>query len=83
MKTYCSSTGPKEDFRAGISPRSIKGNIGLVGLAIMGSDLARNLASGAGTTVAVLNRSREKTATMLGEHPEDREEDCIRGVSAL
>ena len=36
-------------------------NIGVVGLAVMGSNLARNLASREGNTVAVLNRSRSKT----------------------
>lgn len=32
-------------------------NIGVVGLAVMGSNLARNLASREGNTVAVYNRS--------------------------
>jgi len=45
-------------------------NIGVVGLAVMGSNLARNLASREGNTVAVYNRSREKTDTLLAEHPE-------------
>ena len=45
-------------------------NIGVVGLAVMGSNLARNLASREGNTVAVYNRSHEKTATLLAEHPE-------------
>ncbi|MCU1416315.1 MAG: phosphogluconate dehydrogenase ((+)-dependent, decarboxylating), partial [Schumannella sp.] len=36
-------------------------NIGVVGLAVMGSNLARNLASRAGNTVAIFNRSYEKT----------------------
>ena len=45
-------------------------NIGVVGLAVMGSNLARNLASREGNTVAVFNRSHEKTDTLLAEHPE-------------
>ncbi|WP_309067369.1 NADP-dependent phosphogluconate dehydrogenase [Microbacterium sp.] len=45
-------------------------NIGVVGLAVMGSNLARNLASREGNTVVVFNRSREKTDQLLAEHPE-------------
>ncbi|RZT62288.1 6-phosphogluconate dehydrogenase [Microcella alkaliphila] len=45
-------------------------NIGVVGLAVMGSNLARNLASREGNTVAVYNRSWEKTETLVTEHPE-------------
>ncbi|HEY0249672.1 MAG TPA: NADP-dependent phosphogluconate dehydrogenase [Gryllotalpicola sp.] len=45
-------------------------NIGVVGLAVMGSNLARNLASREGNTVAVFNRSWERTETLITEHPE-------------
>ena len=45
-------------------------NIGVVGLAVMGSNLARNLASREGNTVAIFNRSHAKTQTLLDEHPE-------------
>ena len=45
-------------------------NIGVVGLAVMGSNLARNLASREGNTVAVFNRSRAKTDELLAAHPE-------------
>ncbi|GGH38216.1 NADP-dependent phosphogluconate dehydrogenase [Microbacterium album] len=45
-------------------------NIGVVGLAVMGSNLARNLASREGNTVAVFNRSRDKTDLLVSEHPE-------------
>ncbi|MBC7592306.1 MAG: NADP-dependent phosphogluconate dehydrogenase [Salinibacterium sp.] len=45
-------------------------NIGVVGLAVMGSNLARNLASRDGNSVAIFNRSYEKTETLLAEHPE-------------
>ncbi|CAN5124246.1 NADP-dependent phosphogluconate dehydrogenase [soil metagenome] len=45
-------------------------NIGVVGLAVMGSNLARNLASREGNTVAIFNRSYEKTQTLMDEHPE-------------
>lgn len=45
-------------------------NIGVVGLAVMGSNLARNLASREGNTVAVFNRSRAKTDELVAEHPE-------------
>jgi len=47
-----------------------KANIGVVGLAVMGSNLARNLASRAGNTVAIFNRSYEKTQALMDEHPE-------------
>ncbi|WP_166878414.1 MULTISPECIES: NADP-dependent phosphogluconate dehydrogenase [unclassified Salinibacterium] len=45
-------------------------NIGVVGLAVMGSNLARNLASREGNTVAVYNRTWERTDTLITEHPE-------------
>jgi 6-phosphogluconate dehydrogenase len=45
-------------------------NIGVVGLAVMGSNLARNLASREGNTVAVYNRSAERTDLLVSEHPE-------------
>jgi 6-phosphogluconate dehydrogenase len=45
-------------------------NIGVVGMAVMGSNLARNLASREGNTVAIFNRSYEKTQTVLDAHPE-------------
>ncbi|GAA4671464.1 NADP-dependent phosphogluconate dehydrogenase [Frondihabitans cladoniiphilus] len=45
-----------------------KANIGVVGLAVMGSNLARNLASREGNTVAVYNRSPERTDVLLDEH---------------
>jgi 6-phosphogluconate dehydrogenase len=49
---------------------SATANIGVVGLAVMGSNLARNLASREGNTVAIFNRSFERTETLLTEHPE-------------
>ncbi len=45
-------------------------NIGVVGLAVMGSNLARNLASRAGNVVAIYNRSPERTNALIEEHPE-------------
>lgn len=45
-------------------------NIGVVGLAVMGSNLARNLASREGNTVAIFNRSPERTRRLVEEHPE-------------
>lgn len=47
-----------------------KANIGVVGLAVMGSNLARNLASRKGNTVAVYNRTYSRTQELLTEHPE-------------
>ena len=47
-----------------------KANIGVVGLAVMGSNLARNLASREGNRVAIYNRSVEKTKILNTEHPE-------------
>jgi len=49
---------------------STQANIGVVGLAVMGSNLARNLASREGNTVAVFNRSPERTRLLTQEHPE-------------
>lgn len=42
-------------------------HIGVVGLAVMGSNLARNFAHN-GNTVAVYNRSPEKTHKLIEEH---------------
>jgi 6-phosphogluconate dehydrogenase len=53
-----------------MSTSSEAANIGVVGLAVMGSNLARNLASREGNTVAVYNRSPERTRTLLHDHPE-------------
>ena len=47
-----------------------KANIGVVGLAVMGSNLARNLASREGNRVAIYNRSVEKTTQLTADHPE-------------
>ncbi|MFY8026418.1 MAG: NADP-dependent phosphogluconate dehydrogenase [Aquiluna sp.] len=44
--------------------------MGVVGLAVMGSNLARNLASRAGNRVAIYNRSFDKTQLLTTEHPE-------------
>lgn len=49
---------------------AVQANIGVVGLAVMGSNLARNLASREGNSVAIFNRSYAKTETLLAEHPE-------------
>jgi len=53
-----------------VSANEAQANIGVVGLAVMGSNLARNLASREGNTVAIFNRSYEKTQTLLDAHPE-------------
>ena len=45
-------------------------NIGVVGLAVMGSNLARNLASRKGNKVAIYNRTYEKTESLTSDHPE-------------
>ena len=44
-----------------------RANIGVVGLAAMGSNLARNLAHH-GNTVAVYNRHYSRTETLMNEH---------------
>lgn len=49
---------------------SAQANIAVVGLAVMGSNLARNLASREGNTVAVYNRTTAKTDALLEAHPE-------------
>ncbi|HEU4850064.1 MAG TPA: NADP-dependent phosphogluconate dehydrogenase [Terrimesophilobacter sp.] len=48
----------------------VQANIGVIGLAVMGSNLARNLASREGNTVAVYNRSAQKTRDLVAAHPE-------------
>ena len=45
-------------------------NIGVVGLAVMGANLARNLAGREGNTVAIHNRSPERIRRLVDEHPE-------------
>ncbi|NLT27380.1 MAG: NADP-dependent phosphogluconate dehydrogenase [Microbacteriaceae bacterium] len=52
------------------TPASPAANIGVVGLAVMGSNLARNLASREGNTVAVYNRSAARTEALVAAHPE-------------
>ena len=47
-----------------------KAQIGVTGLAVMGANLARNLARN-GYTVALHNRSVEKTDALLSEHGAD------------
>jgi len=47
-----------------------RANIGVVGLAVMGANLARNLASRQGNTVAVYNRSPGRTRSLIEQHPE-------------
>ena len=49
---------------------SEKANIGVIGLAVMGSNLARNLASRTGNRVAIFNRSFDKTQALVAAHPE-------------
>ncbi len=44
-------------------------SIGVVGMAVMGSNLARNFANH-GHRVAIFNRSYEKTEKVIAEHPE-------------
>ena len=45
-------------------------DVGVIGMAVMGSNLARNLASREGNTVAVYNRTWARTETLVDEHPE-------------
>ena len=47
-----------------------RANIGVVGLAVMGSNLARNFASRPGNVVAIFNRSPERTRSLVELHPE-------------
>ena len=49
-----------------------KADIGLIGLAVMGENLARNMES-KGFTVAVYNRSTEKVDKLIAEHGTNRE----------
>lgn len=45
-------------------------NIGVIGLAVMGSNLARNLASKPQNVVSIYNRTFAKTQELIAEHPE-------------
>lgn len=47
----------------------IQADIGVVGLAVMGQNLARNIAS-RGTRVAVYNRTFARTEALINEHPD-------------
>ncbi|SDQ32878.1 6-phosphogluconate dehydrogenase [Curtobacterium sp. UNCCL20] len=51
-----------------MADNSGQANIGVVGLAVMGSNLARNLASREGNTVAVYNRTYARTEELMNEH---------------
>ena len=53
-----------------MSDGAAQANIGVVGLAVMGANLARNLASREGNVVAIYNRSPERTRQLVAEHPE-------------
>ena len=55
--------------------------IGLTGLAVMGSNLARNIARH-GHTIAVHNRSTEKMTRLLDEHGDDGDFVGIRQQDA-
>ena len=52
-----------------MSEKTGTAQIGVVGMAVMGSNLARNFAS-KGFRTAIFNRSYAKTADVLGHHPE-------------
>lgn len=56
---------------SGTAHGSGSANIGVVGLAVMGSNLARNLASREGNTVAVYNRTYARTTELMAEHGDD------------
>ena len=56
-----------------------KGKIGLIGLAVMGANLARNLA-GHGISTVVYNRSHDKTENFLKEFGSDTN---LSGAAAL
>lgn len=48
-----------------------KQQIGVIGMAVMGRNLALNIES-RGHTVSVYNRSRDKTDTLIAEHPDKK-----------
>ncbi|WP_028244887.1 NADP-dependent phosphogluconate dehydrogenase [Pseudoclavibacter soli] len=52
------------------APASPTANIGVVGLAVMGSNLARNLARH-GNTVALYNRTAQRTRDLVAEHGDE------------
>ena len=48
-----------------------KANFGVVGMAVMGRNLALNIES-RGYTVAIYNRSKEKTEDVIACHPDKK-----------
>src|SRR3954447_5151047 len=65
------SNRPQRNQRSStVAATAAQANIGVVGLAVMGSNLARNLASREGNTVAVYNRTKSRTDELTSEHPE-------------
>ncbi|MDK9344790.1 NADP-dependent phosphogluconate dehydrogenase, partial [Propionibacterium freudenreichii] len=64
-----------------------KANIGVVGMAVMGSNLARNLAHH-DYTVAVFNRTYARTQKLIAEHgnegsfiPSEKIEDFVNSIA--
>ena len=71
MVTRVATPGHNGVIEEAIMPEQVaSANIGVVGLAVMGSNLARNLASREGNTVAVYNRTYARTVALITEHPE-------------
>jgi len=68
MTTNPSPSGVIEEAR--MKEHVDTANIGVVGLAVMGSNLALNLASREGNTIAVYNRTYARTQELITEHPE-------------
>jgi len=63
------------------APDAAKATIGMVGLGVMGANLARNLA-GRGQRVAVFDRSADAVRTLVARHPEAGFLGCD-GLAAL
>ena len=70
MRVRASASSQLRKQRNNMVDQQPLANIGVVGMAVMGSNLARNLASREGNTVAIFNRSRGKTDELLAAHPE-------------
>ena len=66
--THSASNNPNASSTA--TGNGARANIGVVGMAVMGSNLARNLAHH-GYTVAVFNRSPERTRELMAKHGQE------------
>ena len=64
------SSNPSDGTATKAGSNTGRANIGVTGMAVMGSNLARNLASREGNSVAIHNRTTAKTEELAKAHPD-------------